>query len=188
MVEIIKINMKEMKIILLIMAIILSSNSCEKGALADESLTLKKVPYSSNQLRIDGYYYLFDNSNTLIATYFLYYNGILLYGGGRPLPQGLNEIEEKIFTSQQWLEIIPEQRLKWGVFQIKGNEISFEKWYPSSGGPAPVYIRSGEILNDTTFVITQSIRSKTGEAKKLNEVYHFKEFAPKPDSTNNFVK
>ena len=52
----------------------------------------------------------------------------------------------------------------------------------------PVYLDKGEIQNDSTFLITKSIRSKTGEEKELNEIYHFKQFSPKPDSTNVFVK
>lgn len=76
----------------------------------------------------------------------------------------------------------------WGIFNIKNDSIVFERWYPSSGGPFPAYLRSGKILNDTTFVITKSFRSKIGnEEQQLNETYHFRKFSPKPDSTNIFV-
>ena len=168
------------------MSIIFASNSCDKEVLADEALTLKKIPYSSNQLRINGYYFQ-EKDDNIFTIYFFYDDGTILYGGGS-FP--LNEIEdyESQFKSPEWISSVKASKIRWGVFQITDNKISFEKWYPSSGGPAPVYIRSGEILNDTTFLITKSIRSKTGEAKDLNEVYHFKEFSPKPDSTNNFVK
>lgn len=170
------------------MAVVFSSNSCEKEILADDELTLSKTPFTANQLRIDGYYYLIDvQSHNITATYFFYKDGTVLHGGGWPYENQFEGLESN-FGSESWQVKIKENKLKWGVFQAEGDEISFERWYPSSGGPTPAYIRSGEIQNDTTFIITKSIRSKTGEEKKLNEVYHFREFSPKPDSTNNFVK
>lgn len=51
----------------------------------------------------------------------------------------------------------------------------------------PAYLSIGEIQNDTTFVITKAIRPKTDETLVLNEVFHFRAFAPKPDSTNNVI-
>jgi len=52
-------------------------------------------------------------------------------------------------------------------------------------------VREGDIINDTTFVISVSYRMKKGkktEVKARNETYHFKQFSPQPDSTNNFIK
>jgi hypothetical protein len=60
--------MKEMKIILILMAVLFSSNSCDKETLQDDELTLNKMPFTGNQLRIDGYYYSIDSqSNTIKA-------------------------------------------------------------------------------------------------------------------------
>lgn len=176
--------MKEMKIILIIMAVVFSSNSCDKDILADDELSLDRIPNTGNQLRIDGYYYLMDDYG-VNATYFFYQNGIIIHRGGW-INSSLEELEMN-FQTIDWEEI-NNNKLKWGVFQVYGDEISFERWYPSSGGPLPAYIRSGEIQNDTTFIITKSIRSKTGEEKELHETYHFRQFSPKPDSTNNFIK
>ena len=52
-----------------------------------------------------------------------------------------------------------------GVFIINGQSIKFEKWYPSSGGGLPAYVREGDIINDTTFVISVSYRMKKGNNK-----------------------
>jgi hypothetical protein len=82
-------------------------------------------------------------------------------------------------------------KFNWGVFQVNGANIKFERWYPSSGGPLKAYISSGEILNDTTFLITESYRMQKGnktELKDRNETYYFREFSPKSDSTNKFIK
>jgi hypothetical protein len=75
----------------------------------------------------------------------------------------------------------------WGVFNIKDNIIKFERWYPGQGAKK-AYVREGIILNDTTFHITKSYRSNGSELKDADEVYHFRKFSPKPDSTNVFVK
>lgn len=162
------------------------SSSCEKVG-KDDKLTLDKQDYTGNQLRIDGYYYeKFEGK--YYSLYFFYEDGTVLYGDG-----GFTEKEfiehEKQFTNEVWLNGVKNYKAYWGVFNINNDSIAFERWYPSSGGPFPAYLRTGKILNDTTFVITKSVRSKNGkEEQQLNEVYHFKEFSPKPDSTNNFVK
>ncbi|MBW7845753.1 MAG: hypothetical protein H3C45_08955, partial [Bacteroidia bacterium] len=78
----------------------------------------------------------------------------------------------------------------WGVFKIEGNFIQFERWYPSDP-PLKAYVRAGTIINDTTFLITESYRMQDGkktEVKTRNETYYFKQFSPKPDSTNTFVQ
>ncbi len=175
--------MRQMKIILLIMTVMFFSNSCRKCIFADEELTLSKEPYTGNQLKIDGYYYQ-KKDNDVFAVYFFYNDGTMLYGGGG---FSLNKNYEAQFTSQEWISLVKKSKIRWGVFNIDSNKISFERWYPSSGGGLPVYIRSGNIQNDTTFTITKSIHSKTGEEEKEYEVYHFKAFSPKPDSTNNFI-
>lgn len=78
----------------------------------------------------------------------------------------------------------------WGVFQIKEDSIWIESWFDLDG-PEKAYMQSGIILNDTTFVITEIYKNKRCKKKGLedrNKVYHFREFYPKPDSTNSFVK
>ena len=126
------------------------------------------------------YLFLSDNSN------FFYRDGTL-FSGGDVYENKLNEYEQK-YQDGSFFDSKKDNKLYLGLFNIDTDIIKIEKWYPSSGGGMPVYLHSGEILNDTTFVITQSIRPKTGEQKELNEVYHFKEFSPKPDSTNTFIQ
>jgi hypothetical protein len=179
-----RLKMKEMKIILIAITVMFSSYSCNKEILTDDKLSFARTLFVGNQLKTDGYYYLMDDYG-VSATYFFYQNGIIIHRGGW-INNSLEELERNFHTID-WNEI-KNNKSAWGIFQIKGNKIEFERWYPSSGGPLPAYIRSGEILNDTTFIITKSIRSKTGEEKELYETYYFKQFSPKPDSTNNFIK
>lgn len=160
-------------------------NSCEKIE-RDDKFALTKQAYFGYQLKINGYYYQ-KAEGKYYTIYFFYEDGILLYGGGNFNYQELID-KEKDYNNETWLRAVKKYKDFWGVYYIESNSIAFERWYPSSGGPYPAYIRSGEILNDTTFVITKSIRSNGKEEQQLNEVYHFKEFSPKPDSTNNFIK
>jgi hypothetical protein len=131
-------------------------------------------------LKIDGIYY--KESENFEGLYFqryaLYRNGIIRDLGAS------SSIDDPSFLSGK-------SKINWGIFQVEGSIIKFERWYPSSGGGLPAYVRAGEILNDTTFVITESYRMQKGkktEIRERNEIYHFHKFSPKPDSTNTFIK
>ena len=170
-------------IILLILAML---NNCTKKGIGDDKLSLKRIPYYGNDLKIDGYYYS-KVGNEIFDTYFFYRNGVILSGGGNaPNTSPFNYVE-KSFISISWQNSIKGDKIAWGIFQINGNQIQFERWYPSSG-LLPSYIRSGIILNDTTFLINKVIRSNGKEEEAINETYNFRKFSPKPDSTNSFVQ
>ena len=158
-----------------LLLLLYSCNSCK-----DEELTLRGGSFTGDELRIDGYYY---RKIPDLEIYFFYSNGIVRYGGGGYT--SFEEVEERILNHQLVNE---NSRTTWGVFQVNNNTIKFERWYPSSGGVAPVYVREGTILNDTTFHITSSYRSDGSERREKNEMYHFHQFSLKPDSTNNFIK
>lgn len=177
--------MKNHTWILLALVFLVFSIACEK-VLKDENLTLKKSSYTGTELRLDGYYY-FMNGQNLFETYFFYRNGISIHGGGNGSNTPPLQFIESQFVSESYLNSLKNCKTCWGIFRISGDNIWEEAWYPSSGGGLPVYIRYGKILNDTTFIITRSIHSKTGEENELNETYHFKQFSPKPDSTNKFI-
>lgn len=97
------------------------------------------------------------------------------------------DIEEK-FANGQLYEKLKANKYCWGLFNITGNSIQFERYYPSDNLSKKAYVRSGEILNDTTFRITKSIRSDGTEEKVKDEIFYFKQFSPKIDSTNNWIK
>jgi len=171
-------------IVLCIIILTIAVCSCKKIFHIDDKLSLERQDYSGNQLRIDGYYSCkFGN---LYRIYFLYSDGTVL-SGGDVFEDKLQEQEQK-YIDGSFFASKKENKLYWGVFNIDIKIIKIEKWYPSSGGGMPVYLHKGEIQNDTTFLITKSIHSKTGKEKDLNETYHFRQFSPKPDSTNTFIK
>lgn len=152
-------------------------------------LHLPLQDYLGNQLRIDGYYYSpsIENSDIIDATYFLYRNGIIING------KGFNEID-RIGWEQSWvngnkLESISRYKYYYGVFIIEGSNIKIESW--TNINIPETYVVEGNILNDSTFHITSNYRlSKSGKKRgltELDEIYHFKQFSPKPDSTNSFI-
>jgi hypothetical protein len=172
----IKTIMKAASIIFLILTI----NNCSKIAFwKDDELSISKTPYTGNQLRIDGYYFQLTPNIEWTETFFFYRNGIVL--------KSYINNDTGLFET-----VISFSKLRYGVFEISNENIKFEKWYPSSPGEGfPAYVRSGHILNDTTFVITESYRMKKGKKTEVdseNETYHFRQFSPKPDSTNSFIK
>jgi hypothetical protein len=180
-----------MKTVLLCLFLSSVMPSCKKtGLFQDDELYLSKQYYTGNKLRIDGYYYFnyTNNSTEYVDVYFLFKNGIIL-SGGSGLQSELPEKEER-FQNGTFDNKAKSIKFLWGVHQIEGSKIAFERWYPSEK-PYRAYVSEGVVLNDTTFRITQSYRNKKGEKTEIeseNEVYHFKQFSPKPDSTNTFIK
>ena len=156
-----------------------------------DKLQLTKTPFTGNQLRIDGYYCrMYENK--CYSVYFFYRDGTLLYEGcGGCDSLKLKEMEQNSFKNEKWINWVKESQISWGVYQIDGQSIKFERWYPSNYWHLPAYIKSGKILNDTTFIITSFERSSrfgTEWSEEKNEMYHFRQFSPKPDSTNRFIK
>ena len=158
----------------------------------DDKLTLKRVGYNGNELRIDGYYrhYVYvgkEPSPRYVIPYILYRNGIIFGEDGASIDR-IVEMEEQ-FRNGTYAIRAAERKWQWGVFQINGNQIKYEKWAP---GETPFYAFTyeGMILNDTTFVINKYYRMRDVQNKAQTEVYweyHFKQFSPKPDSTNRFI-
>jgi hypothetical protein len=76
----------------------------------------------------------------------------------------------------------------WGVFIVDKNTIQYEKWVGSTGIGACTFKCTGYIENDTTLHFTESYYSETKETKQIDEIWHFQQFANKPDSTNVYIK
>lgn len=167
-------------ILLIIITVILSC----RGERWDDKLTLPKQDYNGSELRVDGYYY--HESDDAYEVFFFYRNGTTLYGGFPLMSEIANK--ETTYLNGSYYNFIKNDKTSWGRFIIEGNVISREFWRPSSGGPSEVYTHSGVILNDTTFQITKAWRScKPKKKNDLDRVYHFKQFLPKPDSTNAYT-
>lgn len=149
----------------------------------DEDLLLPKTPYTENELRINGYYYNYPESNKTKICFF-YKNGIMLNFISYFSTTNLSIIDDEI---SEMYEKWKNEKMIWQIFLIQENKIQWSGWSTSVGGGLPTFRCVGNILNDSTFCITKSINSDGAEFDK-NEIYHFRQFAPKPDSTNNFIQ
>lgn len=142
-------------------------------------------------LKVDGFYWVKvsdTNYNIWKDTFFLYENGVLVYGGGiydlcensASFLQFIKRNSDRVFKQKN--------KSSWGGYIIIGRNIQFEKWEPSSGGPMKTVVRRGHILNDTTFVISEKFNHYDGRTYPVQDTFRFREFSPKPDSTNRFIK
>ena len=145
--------------------------------LKDDDVLPNAVFYTGNQLKMNGYYHRFSKySNSIDFPIIMYKNGILIY-----IENGKNSIEEmdKYIRNHS-----NKNKYVWGVFFINDDKIIINRLdsdYPHVG-----IVMEGVILNDTTFHITKYIFEN--KEREFDEVYHFREFYPKPDSTNNYIK
>lgn len=175
---------RQLRLILVLALVVLFAGGCKKW-FEDEELTLPKTPYTGDELRTDGYYYNMEDGK-IWSTYFFYRNGVLLYGAGTDtLDDNLDKYDDW-FVSEAFLEYIKTNKRRWGLFEIHDDSIVFERWVMAEGG-FPVLRFSGNIIDDTTFIITRSEYPHQGDVYNKNEVFHFRHFSPKPDSTNIFI-
>lgn len=156
---------------------------CQK----DDELTLVKTPYHGDDIRLDGYYYLMSStSNSFNDTYFFYRDGTVLSCRGTPVGESPFLFMERLLKDPNISNDLQKYKSGWGVFRIEDNNIAIDRWYAQEG-ILPAGLLEGIVLNDTTFQITSLTRVKTGEVREKNDLYHFRAFSPKPDSTNVFI-
>jgi hypothetical protein len=157
--------------------------SCCNTLFPDEKLSMQRVDYLGNEIRTDGYYYYFTKNNNTVV-YFLYKNGIILCAHSYST-HNLNFVEAemvKIYSE------IRKQKDGWGIFIVDSKKIEYEMWNASTGTSLPSMKCKGYIENDTTFYITETYYSDMKKTESKETVYHFKQFANKPDSTNIYIK
>ena len=151
------------------------------NACKDEDLLLQKTPYFGNELMIDGYYYR-QLSPDKYKIFIFYRNGVMIYYVS--FTEDLQQFESEIpFIYEK----IKNDKLSWGVFEINEYKIQYSSWSTSVGGGLPAFKSIGIIENDSTFKITNTV-DRDGNNFSKTDIYHFRHFSPKPDSTNNFIQ
>jgi len=155
------------------------------GCKEDDEFISKKQPYSGSELRTDGYYYKKEN-NEYMGFLCFYKDGCLLTMSGRDSSLELaDNYIERVFVHNAFHK---EKPLYWGLFLIQNNNQLKMEYYRGSNWGKEVYVKEGVILNDTTFKINTMYRIDGSNRQNQNYIYHFRQFSPKPDSTNNFIK
>lgn len=170
-----------------LLALILFLTSCEScKETQTEALCSNSTVYDNNDLRTDGYYYLpFNDTDGSKEIFFFYKNGVMLYGGIWTALELVNK--EQLFMNGDYYSSIRTNVNYWGRFSVSGGWFAFEHWYPGSA-QWMVYVRDGEVLNDSTLHVVKSYRCDGSEIRSKDEYYYFKHLPIKPDSTNHFVK
>lgn len=150
-------------------------------------LELNRMDYHSAELRVQGYYYSVENDGTILPTYILYRNGVLLKLYGGPYTEMELSNAEADWLSERSEELRRDVHLDWGIFLVHQDKIVIETWGPSRGGAPPLYRIEGYIVNDSIFVTTE-FKNCLGEAGRDEDTYYFKHLAQKPDSTNTVIE
>ncbi len=162
--------------------ILLQVSSCDKER-NDDKLSLPRQNYYGNELKIDGFYYMYSSDYKLMQIKFLYSNGIEYVLGS-----GFSSIEEieKILDEGRYKK---NSKVSWGIFIISNNEIQSEHWGEplGLGSGLRTKLDYGLILNDTTYVVYKMTTSD-GREKVKNDTFHFYQYSPKPDSINPYIK
>jgi len=164
---------------LLLFLLILSSCCYE-----DDLLRNTREDYLGDNLRIDGFYY-YSFQGKIHDVLFLYRNGVYFKVNGDGKERTKPEEVQTLLVNDHLKWLINDKDF-WGIFIIKGNDISLETWSITHGTHYSV-IHTGAILNDTTFTITKSDYTDSG-ITDTNRTYYFFPYSPKPDSTNTFIK
>ena len=136
----------------------------------------------TNSLRLDGIY-LHEDSLEIVDLFFLYQDGTILSRGSIPkskLEIKLAQLEDSTDDKYKSMKFL------WGRYIINHDVIQFEK-LATSDKPYRSFIKKGHILNDSTFVIKQSSKSKGKGVVNINETYRFRKTISKPDSINRWT-
>ena len=175
--------MKKIKLSILAISFLIIISCCN-DLFPDEKLTLQRRDYTGNELRIDGYYYLYQQDPERTQLLILYRNGILISTRSYP-SHDLNVIEKSLLSAYDELK---NEKTRWGVFMVLNSKIEYERWNGTTGIGLPIIKRKGIIENDTVFRITETYYSDSKKTDYQEFVYRFKQFDNKPDSTNIFIK
>lgn len=137
------------------------------------------MDYSGTDFELNGYYY--HKYETGYVALFFFRNGVIYDTNAMLDLKDLEELDTHLRENYVGKELT-QLHWFWGVYKVDGNEIRIDHWLPGTGGPYPTEVVQGRILNSTTLEIPWF--EKDGN---INQ-FRFREFSPKPDSTNTFIE
>lgn len=146
----------------------------------DQPLSLEFKPVINCPLKTNGYYYGdVDGTSFRLAVFYL--NGLMI-----------NVAFNDIIVAENFMRgkgDVGSGKTEWGLFEVSASQIRIASRIPRPCGLG-AELRTGKILNDTTFVLDYQEIKTNNETKtaSINQEYHFKAFASKPDSTKSYIK
>ena len=150
--------------------------SCNKDC-KDNNLSMERINYSGDEIRTNGYYYYVVRSEfdpkISYQLLFIYRNGTVFQNGGAG--QTLNDVEKHI-SDGSLHSMYHDHKPSWGLYRVFNDSISVEQWGVTQCGGHPTYNYPLKIINDTTLLM------------KSNDTFVYREFTPKLDSINDFIK
>jgi hypothetical protein len=146
---------------------------------------MQKTPYTGDKLKIDGYYYSNPIYRNDIRVAIFYKDGFCIFTWATPNSQDtLNYIENEILLNDKYISELKSNPDHIGVFQIIDSDIEIEAWEYRSW----IFTHFGKIVNDTTFIINKRKDNNSQKSYSEDITFRFKQFSPKPDSTNVWIK
>jgi len=173
--------------ILLITSILVFNHACNKiTECKDDELTITRTENKTGKIKLNGYYYsVFSFDTSSAEVYLLYQNGIFFDANSKDLDDIKNNNVDLNLP-----DLAYQYKGFWGTYKINGNNIEIEYWLPQANHCVKLSYNKGIILNDTTFKITYkkfSYKGETDYEESVNEIFYFKQYSPKPDSTISFI-
>ncbi|MDR1763283.1 MAG: hypothetical protein LBR64_04940 [Dysgonamonadaceae bacterium] len=175
--------MKKMKVLFAVSLIILMG--CEDWFIKDEEF-LKAIPYSGIELRTDdGYFFSKTSNNPEEGKVLFFYRNGAVFGGNYNYETG------KLQNPEYLIDDIDNIRF-WGTFSVSDNTLKYQFYSIFNGHYWRICEAQCNILNDTTFVRKKIFLLYNGKdvTDDFNTeiTFHFRQFSPKPYSTNTFIK
>ncbi|MGB3548963.1 MAG: hypothetical protein WBA17_18460 [Saprospiraceae bacterium] len=142
-----------------------------------EELSLLREDNSQSAINMDGYFYT-KYEYGYIALFF-YENGVVYTTNTIEGISDLEYLDDHIRRKHSEAKAI-QLRWFWGIYRTEGDIIKLNYWLSGTGSVYPAEISEGKIVNPSTIRIPWI-------NDQLNE-FKFRQFSPKPDSTNAFIK
>ncbi len=143
-------------------------------------MKMQRQEYLGKEFRVDGYYYNksthyqgVSKNDTATTVLIFYRNGFFSSSGFRI--NVLEEVESQLVLRGKPIAFLEGS----GYYKVLKDSIKIEFWTNASHFPVPTATVPAKILNDST--LKSSILGHHD-----NDIWHFRSFSPKPDSTTIF--
>jgi hypothetical protein len=167
--------------------VVLMAAGCLNLSPCRNDLQIARRNLAGQPIKTNGYFYgnPIDGPPTYVSLSYFYLDGVFLASGAT-----LREAESGLLRPSP--DFPRNRKPGWGVFLVNNRNIEIERWEEMPYGACEINRKEiGEVLNDTTFIITRLEFWEKGKLKKREEVnwtFRFRPQAQKPDSTNNFIQ